>query len=196
MVEYRMKFRSMAYAAALLASGVSAALSHSNQPKLVAPLDKGDNYNVDEMLAKESQLTVNNAFFFVKVDSPDGQSKTVISNNVPFIPDHVCYGWIVHLAGEDRLVKFTEIYTSSSAPEFWSGEDDPYGAQETSADRKSTRTEKFITTYKGWIENSWCVDKGDPLGPHKMEVHVDGQHVKTFDFQMVKKEVFQAMELQ
>lgn len=196
MVEYRMKLRSIAYAAALLTLGVSAALSHSNQPKLLTPLDRGDAYNVDEMLAKSAEVTVNNAFFFVKVNSPDGQSKTIISNNVPYVPDHVCYGWIVHLAGDDRLVKFTEIYTSSAAPKFWSGENNLYGAQETSADRKSTRTEKFITTYKGWIENSWCVDRGDPLGAHKMEVHVDGQHVKTFNFQMVEKDVFQTIELQ
>lgn len=196
MVEYRMKLRSIVCAAALLALGTIAASSHSNQPKLVAPIDPGEAYNVDEMLAKKAQVTVNNAFFFVKVNSPDGQSKTVITNNVPYVPEHVCYGWIVHLAGDDRLVKFTEIYTSSKAPKIWSGEDNPYGAQETSADRKSTRTEKFITTYKGWIENSWCVDEGDPLGAHKMEVHVDGQHVKTFDFQMVEKEVFQVVDMQ
>lgn len=196
MVEYRMKLRSIVCAAALLALGTSAASSHSNQPKLVAPIDPGEAYNVDEMFAKKAQVTVNNAFFFVKVNSPDGQSKTVITNNVPYVPEHVCYGWIVHLAGDDRLVKFTEIYTSSKAPKIWSGEDNPYGAQETSADRKSTRTEKFITTYKGWIENSWCVDEGDPLGAHKMEVHVDGQHVKTFDFQMVEKEVFQVVDMQ
>lgn len=196
MVEYRMKLRSIVCAAALLALGTIAASSHSNQPKLVAPIDPGEAYNVDEMLAKKAQVTVNNAFFFVKVNSPDGQSKTVITNNVPYVPEHVCYGWIVHLAGDDRLVKFTEIYTSSKAPKIWSGEDNPYGAQETSSDRKSTRTEKFITTYKGWIENSWCVDEGDPLGAHKMEVHVDGQHVKTFDFQMVEKEVFQVVDMQ
>lgn len=196
MLEYRMKLRSIVCAAALLALGTSAASSHSNQPKLVAPIDPGEAYNVDDMLAKKAQVTVNNAFFFVKVNSPDGQSKTVITNNVPYVPEHVCYGWIVHLAGDDRLVKFTEIYTSSKAPKIWSGEDNPYGAQETSSDRKSTRTEKFITTYKGWIENSWCVDEGDPLGAHKMEVHVDGQHVKTFDFQMVEKEVFQVVDMQ
>lgn len=196
MGKYRMKLRSIVCAAALLASGANVALSHSNQPKSVAPIDTGEAYKVDEMLAKKAQITVNNAFFFVKVTSPDGQSKTVITNNVPYVPKHVCYGWIVHLDGDDRLVKFTEIYTSSSAPEIWSGEDNPYGAQETSADRKSTRTEKFITTYKGWIENSWCVDEGDPLGAHKMEVHVDGQHVKTFDFQMVEKELFQVVDMQ
>ncbi len=196
MGEYRMKFRSIVCAATLLALGASAAQSHSNQPKNVPPLNTGDAYKINEMLAKKAQITVNNAFFFVKLNTSDGQSKTVITNNVPYVPKHVCYGWIVHLDGDDRLVKFTEIYTSSAAPKTWSGEGNPYGAQETSADRKSTRTEKFITTYKGWIENSWCVDEGDPLGDHKMEVHVDGQHIKTFDFQIVEKEVFQAMDVQ
>lgn len=193
---HRIYLRSIVCAAALLASGASAVLSHSNQLKNIAPEDAADGYNIDEMVAKDAQITVNNAFFFVKVSRPNGQSKTVITNNVPYVPGHICYGWIVHLAGNDRLVKFTEIYTSPTAPEFWSGEDDPYGAQTTSTDRKSTRTEKFITSYKGWIENSWCVDEGDPLGAHKMEVRVDGQHVKTFEFQMVKKEVFQAMGVQ
>jgi hypothetical protein len=69
MGEYRMNLRSIVCAAALLASGASAALSHSNQPKSVAPLNTGEAYKVDEMLAKKAQITVNNAFFFVKVNS-------------------------------------------------------------------------------------------------------------------------------
>ena len=125
------------------------------------------------------------AEFVVSVSDGQGNSRSVISNVVPYLPERACFGWRIRLADRRALVRYREVLKLPQAPKFWSGENDAYSPHSFSADRTTATTEEFAAPDKeGWIASSWCIAAGDPTGPHSIDVFIDGQLAKHFDFEV------------
>lgn len=110
--------------------------------------------------------------------------KVTETNKVPLIPDEVCFQWHIRLDVPDGPVEFTEVFTLPAAPDVW--DTGPGGGVEISPDGA---TSTLIDTYdvrNGWLLHGWCIAEGDPLGPHKMEISVEGTLLHTFVFQVIE----------
>jgi len=140
----------------------------------------------DHTTALSQAISIEAAEFLVFLyDSEDNEQFVLQSDLVPLIPDRVCYGWRIRLAGSEGLVRFKEVFSLPAESEvFWAEEIDEFNTTVISKDRITAVTEMFITLRDGWIDNTWCVEDGDPEGKHSMEVHINGQFAKRFDFQV------------
>ena len=52
--------------------------------------------------------------------------------------------------------------------------------------RRTSITKRFVTPVDGWVENAWCVVKGDPEGDYSIKVYLNNQFIKKFDFEIRK----------
>ena len=139
----------------------------------------------DYTTAQPQTISIEAAEFLVFLyDSEDNEQFVFQSDLVPLIPDRVCFGWRIRLAGAEGLVRFKEIFSLPAEPESWGEENDEFSTIEISKDRMTSVTEMFVTLQDGWIDNKWCIADGDPEGKHSMEVHINGQFAKRFDFQV------------
>lgn len=129
-------------------------------------------------------VPVEGAEFVVFLSDGKGNEFIYKSRIVPLIPDLSCYGWRLRLVGGKGLIKFKEILSLPTEPEYWSGEKDEFSTHEITDARRTSITEEFVTMKDGWIKNSWCVAPGDPEGEYSMEVYINGQFVKRFDFEV------------
>jgi hypothetical protein len=136
--------------------------------------------------AAGATYSVEAAEFVVSVGDGDGNERTVASNLVPYLPDRACFGWRIRLAEAPPLVRLREVLRLPKAPAFWSGEDDEYSTHIFSADRTTATTEEFKAPQDGWIESNWCIAEGDPTGPHSIEVFIEDDLVRHFDFEVKK----------
>jgi hypothetical protein len=71
------------------------------------------------------------------------------------------------------------------APPTW-GPGEAMGIFQVSPDRKTAVTERIIPTKLGFIANEWRYASGDPIGPHKMRIYIDGQLIREFSFDIEK----------
>lgn len=124
------------------------------------------------------------AEFIVTVDDSEGNQRRIASTLVPYLPNRACFGWRIRLADAPAVVRVREVLKLPAAPEFWSGEDDPYSPHTFSADRTTATTEEFKAPEDGWIESQWCIAEGDPVGAHTIEVFVEDGLVRHFDFEV------------
>ena len=136
--------------------------------------------------AAGSGYTVEVAEFVVSVGDAEGNDRTIVSDLVPYLPNRACFGWRIRLAGAPPLVRLREVLTLPHAPAFWSGEDDEYSPHVFSADRTKATTETFEAPKDGWLESNWCIVQGDPTGPHSIEVFIEDDLVRHFDFEVRK----------
>jgi len=132
-------------------------------------------------------FSIETAEFVVSVSDGRGNQRSVVADVVPYLPERACFGWRIRLAGAPALVKYREVLQLPKAPTYWSGEDDAYSPHTFSADRTTATTEEFaVPDPEGWVSNSWCIADGDPVGPHWIELYVEGEAVKRFDFEVKK----------
>ena len=129
-------------------------------------------------------LKVEETEFLVTLSDRQGNTVMFRSEIVPLIPYRSCYGWRVRLSGDESLVKFKEIFRLPAEPEIWSAENDEFSTSRIAKDRRTSITERFAVPDDGWIGNSWCVVEGDPEGTYSMDVYVNGEFVKAFDFEV------------
>ena len=93
------------------------------------------------------------------------------------------YGWEIVLKKEVKAVTVTEALTLPSAPKTWGPELVGIKKREISADLKTCTTTEVINPAKGkTISKYWSIAKGDPLGDYKVDVSINGEHAKTFYF--------------
>ena len=130
--------------------------------------------------------TVEAAEFVVSVSDGEGIERSAVANVVPFLPERACFGWRLRLAGAPPVVRVREVLQLPEAPAFWSGEDDAYSTHTFSADRTTAITEEYKAPRDGWLESSWCIVEGDPVGPHSIAVYIDGTLARHFDFEVRK----------
>ena len=114
----------------------------------------------------------------------EGNATSVVKTDiVPLIPNQVCFGWRLRLAGTGSVVKAVEELTLPEPPASWIGIDgDEYSPTRISPDRRTATTTSFYTLQDGWIEHSWCIAEGDPAGPHTIRILAEGEVLKRFDF--------------
>lgn len=96
------------------------------------------------------------------------------------------YGWRIRLNSNQPTVKWREEFTLPAKPKTW-GAAEEAGTRELSNDGRVSVTEREVTPEKGMISNTWYVAPGDPAGPYRIRVFVEGQLVKTFNF-VVKRQ--------
>ena len=145
-----------------------------------AAFDRGDHTT-----AQSQTISIETAEFLVFLyDSEDNEQFVFQSNLVPLIPDRVCYGWRIRLAGAEGLVRFKEVFSVPAEPESWGEENNEFNTTVIAKDRMTAVTEMFIPLQDDWIDNNWCIADGDAEGKHSMEVHINGQFAKRFDFQV------------
>lgn len=126
------------------------------------------------------------AEFVVSLVDGAGNERTVTSDVVPYLPDQACFGWRIRLAVHPAVLKVREVLHLPKAPATWSGEDDAYSLHSFSADRRTATTEEYKVPRDGWLDNHWCIVEGDPLGPHWIEVYIEDELIKHFDFEVKK----------
>ncbi|MGF1592060.1 MAG: hypothetical protein ACFCUW_02200 [Kiloniellaceae bacterium] len=126
------------------------------------------------------------AEFVVSLDDGEGNERSVVSDLVPYLPNRACFGWRIRLADAPALVRVREVLKLPAAPDFWSGEDDQYSPHTYSADRTTATTEEFAAPKDGWLSNQWCIVEGDPTGAHFIEVFIEDELVRRFDFEVKK----------
>jgi len=137
--------------------------------------------------AAAAAFSIETAEFVVSVSDDRGNQRSVVADVVPYLPERACFGWRVRLVEPPALVRYREVLQLPEAPEYWGGEDDAYSPHVFSADRTRATTEEFVVPDEdGWVSNTWCIADGDPLGPHSIELTVEGEAVKRFDFEVKK----------
>jgi hypothetical protein len=129
---------------------------------------------------------VETAEFVVTVGDGEGSERSVASTLVPYLPDRACFGWRIRLAEAPAVVRVREVLKLPEPPAYWSGEDDEYSPHVFSADRTTATTEEFKAPQDGWIDSSWCIVEGDPVGAHSIDVFIEGELVRHFDFEVKK----------
>ncbi len=96
------------------------------------------------------------------------------------------HSWIIEVKPAAHARKIREVYTLP-APATW-------GASETkgnrvSADRKSCVNRGTLAAGQKYMFNTWGMSAGDPTGAYRIDVYIDDELVKTFQFDVVKKEI-------
>ena len=95
------------------------------------------------------------------------------------------YGWYILFKTDKPTVVWREEFELPVAPPTW-GPGEALGIFMVSPDRKTAVTERIIPTKLGFIANEWRYASGDPVGPHKMRVYIDGQLIREFSFAIEK----------
>ena len=141
--------------------------------------------------AAEATYKVDAAEFVVSVGDGEGNERTIASDLVPYLPNQACFGWRIRLSDAPAVVRVREVLKLPEPPAFWSGEDDEYSPHTFSADRTTATTEEFKAPVDGWLVSQWCIVEGDPTGPHAIDVYIENQHIRHFDFEVKKPAEFQ-----
>jgi hypothetical protein len=95
------------------------------------------------------------------------------------------YGWYILFKTDKPTVVWREEFELPVAPPTW-GPGEALGIFMVSPDRKTAVTERIIPTKLGFVANEWRYASGDPVGPHKMRVYIDGQLIREFSFAIEK----------
>lgn len=136
--------------------------------------------------AAQESVTVEAAEFVVSLIDGEGNERSILSDLVPFLPNQACFGWRIRLSAAPSVVQVREVLRLPEAPAFWSGEDDEYSPHTFSADRRTATTEEYKAPVDGWLASQWCIVEGDPMGPHWIEVYIEGELARRFDFEVKK----------
>ena len=91
------------------------------------------------------------------------------------------FGWFIVFKTDKPTVVWREEFELPTEPPTW-GPGEAMGIFQVSPDRKTAVTERIIPTKLGFIANEWRFASGDPVGPHKMRVYIDGQLIREFSF--------------
>jgi hypothetical protein len=100
-----------------------------------------------------------------------------------FATDHVhyaldqSYGWQMRLPS-DEPVRWREELILPSAPREWK----TLGDVLISPDRTVAITDRVEAPVDGMLEHGWTIAEGDPRGPYRINLYVEGALVRTFSF--------------
>ncbi len=119
-----------------------------------------------------------------------GSEQRLSEDRVPLLAGNACYTWWIRLAegaapqsAEERLI------LPQPLADWGDLATNPSDGVEISADN-TTATSVFVPELSadGWFSKGWCVAAGDPLGPHRIEVSIDGTPADTFEFDVMEPE--------
>ena len=104
-----------------------------------------------------------------------GKNSFIKTNQVPYKAGQSYY-WRIFFRSNKELVTYTETITLSS-PGVWNEN----SLIKVSDDLKSATVERTLPN-KGFLGTVWTVAEGDPKGPVKIEVKLDGKSIKVFNY--------------
>ena len=140
--------------------------------------------------ADPAPLQIQETNFFVRLSAPSDGSATTSqefdTTVVPLVPRRSCYGWRIKVSTDQKLIKFREEFTLPTEPKRWSGENNEFATNKIINKRRTSVTNRFVTPDNGWVENAWCVIKGDPEGDYSMKVYLNDQFIEKFYFKVRK----------
>lgn len=119
-----------------------------------------------------------------------GAEQRLSEDKVPLLPANSCYTWWLRLAeGPAPRSAVERLILPEPLADWGDFATNPDDGVEISAD-STTATSTFVPELDsdGWFSKGWCAAVGDPLGPHKIEVSVDGTLLKTFEFEVMAPE--------
>ncbi len=135
--------------------------------------------------ARAGSWSVERSEFFVQIYDENDKYTESLSTLVPLLPGLGCFGWRIKLKGDVATLKYKEIFTLPKAPKEWIGVEVTSEGSKISNNYRTAITERTVTPEKGMIESRWCIAEGDPTGKHQIQVFLDGQFVRQFDFDVV-----------
>lgn len=120
----------------------------------------------------------------------NGQEVSEATTTVPLRTDNeTCWNWYIRLKDASGEVTFTERLVMPEEPESWGDVNDipegQIGKLVLEDGGKVGITTRLTTLNDGWFGHGWCILPGDPVGPHSVEVSIDGELVHRFDFEVV-----------
>ena len=178
----RMPSRIVVALLALFAVGCStpdpAAVASSAAPAAVAPEP------ANAATSNPAHVEVVSAQFGIFGADSLGRRMLYETSNFPAIVA-APYGWYILFKADKPTVVWREEFELPEAPPTW-GPGEALGIFLVSPDRKTAVTERIIPTKLGFIANEWRYASGDPVGPHKMRVYIDGQLIREFSFNIDK----------
>lgn len=101
---------------------------------------------------------------------------------VPYTPGRGGFGWMVVVRTERSSLRWRETLTLPSPPATW-GEPVP-GVRRTFADGGRTVIQDFEGTPPPVLHQTWQIAPGDPRGPHRIVVTIEGAAPLAFDFEV------------
>lgn len=118
-------------------------------------------------------VAIDRALFLVSTKGPDGKWTVRETDRVPLRPRDACYAWRLHVSNALGELAWRAEFTLPGQP----------GTDPTLLVTK--RSEK---PQDGWVGDSWCVTKGDPVGEHVIRVYVQDSLARAFTFFVVAPE--------
>lgn len=137
-----------------------------------------------ELLAQRLEVSFNYAGYDERYDDP----------LVPLLPSNACYSWYVQLAAAesgtpDPATLVERLVLPEPLADWGTLATTPDDNVEISADGTTAITTfSAVPDAEGWLTNGWCVAAGDPVGPHRFELELDGAPLVSFDFEIVPPE--------
>ncbi len=117
-----------------------------------------------------------------------GVEQRLDGSRVPLVAG-ACYNWWIRLAEGDAPKTAVERLILPAAPADWGDAAvNPDDGVEISEDGRLATSTFVPEPSDGWITNGWCVAEGDPPGPHRIEVEMDGAELAAYDFELVLPE--------
>ncbi|MBK8083357.1 MAG: hypothetical protein IPK28_05675 [Devosia sp.] len=117
-----------------------------------------------------------------------GVDQRLEGSRVPLVPG-ACYTWWIRLAEGATPTTGLERLILPAAPSDWGdAASNPEDGIDISEDGRLATSTFVPELDDGWISNGWCVADGDPTGPHRIEVAIDGIEVTAYDFEVVLPE--------
>lgn len=125
--------------------------------------------------------TVLESDFRIRVPTATGEPIVESTTLVPLLKG-VCYNWHLRLGKTKGALQITELYTLPEAPKIWDVSED--GGVVVADDKLSATSSLSLTPVDGWIENGWCISKGDPAGAYSFEIKSGDKLLQRFDFEL------------
>ena len=119
-----------------------------------------------------------------------GSEQRLSEDKVPLLPGNACYTWWMKLAAGEAPPSAVETLVLPGPLSDWGDfATNPDDGVEISADN-TTATSTFVPEVdsEGWFSKGWCAAAGDPTGPHRIEVSIDGTLLKTYEFEVLAPE--------
>jgi hypothetical protein len=116
----------------------------------------------------------------------DGRTRYVTENVVPILPANACFSWHIRLRDAPGTVNLLERVILPQPWEPWRTTP-PTDHSVVLEDGKVAETPIAIPPIAGWIDSGWCIEEGDPPGPYRIEVEIEGvAEPVAFDFTYVE----------
>jgi ATP-dependent protease ClpP protease subunit len=129
----------------------------------------------------DEQFELYDSWYGYSISYPDGEFDNFFTNEVP-LKDGVSHFYTLDFFKKNaKEITYREV-TTLSAPTEWESDE-----ENLTISLDGRRAERTVTTPNiGRIVNGWQLDpKKDPTGPMKVEIYIDDELVKEFNYEIV-----------